>query len=532
MRRVAVLSVLLSTALFVAACGGGSSTGGGSAASGPAKQGGTLTVGLAEDPDVLDPTQARTFVGRIVFANMCEKLYDVDAKLNIIPQLAASMPKLSNGGKTVTIALRKGIKFNDGTPFNAKAVKISLDRHRTFPGSFRATEISPVKAVKVVDPSTVQLTLSKPFGPLPAQLADRAGMIMSPTQLKKLGAKFGNDPVCVGPFSFVSRKEGDRIELKKSNFYYDKSKVKLDHLVFRIMTEGSVRASNLRSHDIDVADRLDPTDVKAIQSDPSLQLKSVTSLGYQGITINIANKSGVTKPYQQLNTPLARSKELRQAFSMALDRDQIVKVVYQGQYVAGCSPLSPVSPYKAANPPCPKRDLAKAKQLVAQSGMKAPVPVKLMVPPDSLTLRLGQVIQAMEKDAGFNVQLQPTEFTTALDKSDAGQYDTFQIGWSGRVDPDGNMYDFLTDHGAQDIGGYANPKVDSLLKRARGLTDKAPRVDAYRQALTQVMSDAPLIYLFHEKYQTGADKNVVGMQIYGDGLLRFKTAGFAASSGT
>ncbi len=531
MRRVLVLSVLLSTTAFLVACGGGGGTGGGGAATGPAKQGGTLTVGLQEDPDQLDPTLARTFVGRIVFANMCEKLYDVDAKLNLVPQLAASLPKLSNGGKTVTIAIRKGIKFNDGTPLNAKAVKISIDRHLHLPGSFRATEIAPVKSVKVVDPSTVQLTLSQPFGPLTAQLADRAGMIMSPTQLKKLGKNFASDPVCVGPFQFVSRKEGDRIELKKSSQYYDKSKVKLDRLVFRIITEGSVRAANLRSHDIDVADRLDPTDLKSIQADPSLQVKTVTTLGYQGITINIANKSGVTKPYQQLNTPLAQHKELRQAFDLALDRDQIAKVVYQGQVVPGCTPLSPVSPYRAARPPCPKRDVAKAKQLITQSGMKPPIPVKLMLPPDALTLRLGQVIQAMEKDAGFNVQLQPTEFTTALDKSDAGTYDTFQIGWSGRVDPDGNIYDFVTDHGAQDIGGYANPKVDSLLNRARTLNDKGPRIAAYRQALTQVMSDDPLIYLFHDKYIFGADKNVVGMQIYGDGLLRFKTAGFA-SSGT
>jgi peptide/nickel transport system substrate-binding protein len=135
----------------------------------------------------------------------------------------------------------------------------------------------------------------------------------------------------------------------------------------------------------------------------------------------------------------------------------------------------------------------------------------------------------MEKDAGFQVRLQPMEFTTALDKTDAGQYDTFQIGWSGRVDPDGNIDQFVSDHGALNISGYANPKVDDMLDQARATTEQSQRLDLYRQVIAQVTSDRPLIYLFHQKLFTGADKKVVGMQFYGDGLLRFKEAGFAAS---
>jgi peptide/nickel transport system substrate-binding protein len=524
MSRLVWAGAAITAAALVAACGGG-----GGATKGPAKAGGTMTVALAEDPDQLDPTIARTFVGRIVFANMCEKLYDVDSKLNLVPQLAADMPQLSNGGKTVTIRLRQGVKFNDGTRFDADAVKTSLDRHLNLKGSTRASELGPVKSVKVVDPSTVRLTLKQPFSPLTAQLADRAGMIMSPKQLEKLGDKFASNPVCVGPFSFVSRKEGDRIVLRKSKEYYDARKVKLDRLVFRVITEGSVRASNLRSHDVQVAERLDPTDVKTIQADPNLQLLTRTSLGYQGITINIGNKNGLTEPYGKINTPLAKSKALREAFDMALDRDQIAKVVYQGGVVPGCSPLSPVSPFKAANPTCPRRDVAKAKQLIAQSGMRPPIPVTLTLESDALTLRLGQVIQSMEKDAGFRVRLQPLEFTTALDKTDAGQYDTFQVGWSGRIDPDGNIDQFVADHGALNIAGYSNPKVDSLLNQARATNSTGRRVNLYRQAITTVNGDRPLIYLFYQKLFTGADKKVVGMKFYGDGLLRFKEAGFAAS---
>ena len=537
--RGGVVLLALAIAIVLAAAGCGSSEGGGGTSAdqntggtvgkgSPAKKGGELTVGLAEDPDQLDPTLARTFVGRIVFANMCEKLYDLDQNLKIVPQLAAALPKLSGGGRTVTIKLRDGVKFNDGTTFDAAAVKTSLDRHRTLKESSRASELAPVTSVKVVDPSTVQLTLSKPFAPLTAQLADRSGMVMSPKQLKKLGDKFANNPVCVGPFKFSERTESDHIALVRAPDYYDAAKVKLDKLTFKVITESSARASNLRSGDVDVIDRLEPTDLPTIKKDPKLQTLAVTSLGYQGLTLNLGNKNGLGKPPKKLNTPLASNAKLREAFDLALDRKGIAKIVYNNGVVPGCSPISPVNPLRVGGEQCPARDLAKAKKLVAESGVKTPVPVTMMLNTDAVTLRLGQVIQAMTKEAGFAVKLQPTEFTSALDKGDAGDYDTFQLGWSGRVDPDGDIYEFAASTGSLNISGYQNPKLDALLAKARQSTDETERKDLYKQAVAVINQDRPLIYLFHEKYLAGAGKNVVGMKVFGDGLLRFKEAGLAA----
>src|SRR5438552_14534960 len=147
----------------------------------------TLVVALNQDPDLLDPTLARTYVGRIVFSHICEKLYEIDEGLRISPQLAAALPVIADGGRTVTIKLRSGVKFNDGTPMDAEAVKFSLDRHRTLKGSNRASELAPVDAVEVVDATTVRLKLKAPFSPLLAQLTDRAGMPVSPTAVRKLG---------------------------------------------------------------------------------------------------------------------------------------------------------------------------------------------------------------------------------------------------------------------------------------------------------------------------------------------------------
>ncbi len=170
------------------------------------KNGGTLTIGLAEDPDALDPTLARTFVGRMIFMHMCEKLYDIDSHLNIVPQLAASMPKFSTNKRTVTIKLRTGLKFNDGTTLDAAAVKTSLDRHKTLARSARASELSPVTSVDTQGNSTVILHLSNRYAPITAQLADRSGMVMSPKALNDLGANFASNPVCVGPFMFKDRR--------------------------------------------------------------------------------------------------------------------------------------------------------------------------------------------------------------------------------------------------------------------------------------------------------------------------------------
>src|SRR5690348_15584078 len=211
------------------------------------KAGGTLQVALSAEPDALDPTTARTLVGRTVFTSICEKLYDIDNKLNIVPQLAAAMPEVSADGLSVTIKLRSGVKFADGTPLDAAAVKTSLDRHRTLKTSARKSDLASVSDVAVTDPSTVTLKLAKPFAPLIAQLADRAGMIMSPTALKAEGdANFGAKPVCVGPFKFSSRVAQDRIEVVKDPNYYDASKVYLDKIVYKIIADPTTRFNNLK----------------------------------------------------------------------------------------------------------------------------------------------------------------------------------------------------------------------------------------------------------------------------------------------
>src|SRR4051794_3334240 len=389
------------------------------------REGGTLTIGLNEEPDALDPTVARTFVGRMVFLHMCEKLYDLNSKLNIVPQLATAPPKISKDKLTYTIKIRSGIKFNDGTPLNGEAVKKTLDRYLTFPGSTRKSEISPISSVTAAG-NTVTLHLSAPFSPLVAQLADRAGMILSPKALDA-GGNFAQNPVCVGPFQYKDRVAGDHITLVKSTDYYAAKKVHLQSIVFRIMTDPGSRTQSLQAGDIQVDDRVQSTDVPTLQKNSAVKVLKVPTIGYQGITLNLGNKNGLLKlPYQNTGTALARSQYLRTAFDLALDRAQINQVVFGGLNLPDCYPISPVSPwYKTTRGlQCSKKaNLALAQKLVKASGVSTPITVHLMLGNDSVNARLGQVIQSMEEKAGFNVVLDPTEFTTLLNKADAGTYD-------------------------------------------------------------------------------------------------------------
>jgi peptide/nickel transport system substrate-binding protein len=531
LRRGAVL-VASGSLLVTAACGPiDSSNGDGPGMDLPIRPGGELRVALAEEPDLLDPTLARTLVGRVVFNAICEKLYDVDEGLNLVPQLAAEMPEISGDSLSMTIPIRQNITFADGTAMDAEAVKISLDRHRELEGSARSSELTSVDSVEVVEDFTVRLELNAPFAPLTAVLADRSGMVMSPTALEDKGEDFGTDPVCVGPFRFSDRVAQDRIEVVKDPNYYDADNVHLDQVTYRIIADATTRFNNLRSGDVDVLDRVAPTDVTALEADPQLNLIASESLGYQGITINVGNVDGVTQPPgplpDEFASPLSQDALVRQALELSLDREAINQAVFLGQFAPACGPISPASPLSSdAAQACPPHDPQAALDLLEQAGVDTPVQFEMMIGTDAQARRLGEAIQAQAADGGFDVQLNPTEFSAALDQGDAGQYQSFQIGWSGRVDPDGNIASFLTTQAPLNMAGYSNPRADELIGAARASSDLDERRQLYGELLTLVREEVPIIYLYRQVNLTGVADTVTGVEVFGDGLLRFAHAGF------
>jgi peptide/nickel transport system substrate-binding protein len=495
------------------------------------KAGGTLRVALDAEPDKLDPSLARTLVGRNVFVSMCEKLYDVNEKLEVVPQLAAAMPEVSQDGKTVTIKLRSGLKFADGTVMDAAAVKTSLDRHRTLEGSARKSELASVTEVTVKDPATVTVTLKESFAPLAAVLADRAGMIMSPAAIAAKGADFASAPVCIGPFKYASRVAQDRIEVVKDPNYYDADKVKLDKITYLIIADDNTRFNNLRSGDIDVQFDISPINVDELKGLGNLSMISNESLGYQGITINVGNAAGLGKAPGALAAPYASvmstEAKVRKAFALSIDREALNRTVFRGVYTPACGPISPESPLASdASQACPKHDPAEAKKLLGEAGVQTPFRVSLIVANTPDGRRTGEALKAMAAEGGFDLQLEPTEFASSLDLTDAGKFQVFQIGWSGRVDPDGNIASFVQTKGSQNISGYSNAEVDGWINEARATQDIGKRKELYGKVVGRLQEDNPLIYLWRQKNLLGVSKKVAQVKMYGDGLMRFTTAGF------
>jgi peptide/nickel transport system substrate-binding protein len=483
----------------------------------------TLVVALNQDPDILDPTLSRTYVGRIIYAQMCEKLYDIDEGLKIFPQLAAALPAFSDGGKTVTIKLRPGVKFNDGTPMNAEAVRFSLDRHLHMKGSNRRSEIELITAIEVVDPLTVRLRLKAPFAPLVATLADRAGMPVSPAQANKLGEKFGTAPVCVGPWSFVERVPQDRIVLEKSAHYFDPGQARFDKLIFRIIPDDNVRLANLRSGDIDFMHLVGPTDSGSLKKEGRFEVASVTGIGYNGITINLRNKTGKTQPPGNLGTPLANDPRVREALDLSIDRTALNQVAWDGQYTPGCTPIAPISPFYDKSHKCPTRDVAKAKKLLADAGLAGGYSLEMTIVNDPQQRRVGEVVQGMAKEAGFNISLRPAEFASALSEGDEGKHAAFLIGWSGRVDPDANIHQFHTCTGSLNTTLACDEMIDALLNKAREVTDQAQRTALYKEVVDKLTGNQRnIVYLYHMNYIAAFPKSLKSYKAVPDGLIRLK----------
>ena len=467
----------------------------------------TLVVGLDADPPRLDPALSTAFVDRQVMNQIFDKLVDIDEKLKVVPMVAKSW-KVTNGGLTYTFKLNTGIKFADGTPLDAAAVKYSIERNMTLEGSARKGELGSVKDVTAPDAATVVISLKAPYGPLLAVLSDRSGMIVSPTAARKAGADFANSPVGSGPFSFVSRKRQDNITLK-ANASYWRGKPKLDGLVYRPFPDGDVRVANLLSGAVQVITPVDPKDIATIQKNSKLDVTTFQGLGFQGVWMNVTR-------------PPFNNKLVRQAFSATIDRDAINKVVFLGTVKPAAGPFPPGTPAYSANIKVQVADIAAAKKKLVQAG-KPGVPFTLLTSPGAVNAQLAQLFQAMASQAGFAVKIETVEFGTLLDRADKKNFDAVMLGWSGRADPDGNIYDFFHTGGVNNQAGYSNPAIDSLLEKARAQNAMSARTATYNVALGKILDDSPYAFTYFSSNTVGAVKNLSGLKLVPDGILRFYT---------
>jgi peptide/nickel transport system substrate-binding protein len=471
----------------------------------------TLFVGLDDEPPQLDPHRSSAAVDRQTFQSLYNKLVDIDGDLNIIPELAKSW-EILDGGKTYVFELEEGVVFHDGEPFNAEAVKFNFERMLDPDmASPRFSEVKLIEEVNVLGEYTVEIKLKDVFSPFLSVLTDRAGMMVSPKAVKELGDDFANQPVGTGPFKFVERIQQSHIKLERFDEYW-REKPAIETVMIKPFPDANVRVTNLVSGELDIVNKIAFKDLKALQENPDITVLEKGTLGYQGIHLNTRKA-----PFD--------NKKVRQAINYAIDRKAIAKVVFYDGVIPAVSGISPASWAYTDSLKVPERDAEKARALLQESGV-SDLSFTLMITPKPEEEQMAQMIQAMLGDVGFTVEIEMIEFGTMLEKLRASDFDAIRLGWSGRTDPDGNLYRFYYTGSTNNYTGYSNPEVDALLDQARTEIDVDTRIEQYEQINEILWNDVPFVNLYHEKDFKAMKKYVKGFKHIADTMIRTESIYF------
>lgn len=522
-------------AAILAACAPSTPTGGGATAApsaaasaaptataAKAVYGGTITFALENDVSDLDPMLSGLFVDRNIMYGIYDSLVRFDIKGNIIPWLAEKWT-YSEDGKSITFSLRKDVTFHDGTKLDGDLVKWNIDRYRTEKTSRRTADLAAVDSVTVVDASTVKFTLKAPFSPLLANLVDRAGMIVSRKVVESAGADFTLKPFKAGsgPFVLTEAVKNDHYTLEKNASWWGKDKDGnklpfLDKVIVRPIVDPDVRLTNIRTGNAQVINGLSGKDVPSVKADSSLVYQEVPAFSWDSMVPNEAPGF------------LFSEHRYVKAVAMALDRDELLqKGPAQGVGLVGYGPISPAHfAYDANFKPFPKADVEGAKKLVAEVG-KGALKFELLVQSGSAaTLQTAQLIQAQLAKADITADIKTQLFNDIVKlQQDHKHLGMTLVGWSGRLDPDGNTYDFVVTGSPNNDPSYSNQKVDDLMKQQRIESDPAKRTALLRQAQQiYVVDDPSRVWTGFGVSPLVTVKNLVGMIAYPDRIPRFETA--------
>lgn len=494
-----LLALTLSAGMLFAGCG----SSGDSGAKSTDKT--TINISLHQDPPKLDPRISTAFVERHVFQSVFDKLVDLDTKGNIVPQLAEKW-EISPDGLKYVLHLRKDVKFHDGTEFNAEAVKANLEAYKS-KGSNRANELKTVEKITVTDTYTLELALNKAYSPLLSILADRAGMMRSPAAVEKLGDKFMGSPVGTGPYMFKERIKGNKIVLVKNPNYWQAGVPKTDNLVYKIIDDANVALVNLKSGQLDMTNRFPLNEANSFKDNKQIAVINEPGPGFKGYVLN--NRKAQFK-----------DKRVRQAMDKAVDREALIKVSQFGVGTPGRTALSPTNfAYEASLDKPGKPDVEGAKKLLAEAGMEKGFKFTLLIDTDPATQQIAQQVQNMLKAVNIEMVIEKQDFGTVLDRAKKGDFEAASIGWSGRVDPDGNIYDWLYTGANMNYMGYSNPQMDKMLDEARSEVNTEKRKAIYKDIMALALEDAPYLYLFHENNVFGLSREVKGFVPSPDGMI-------------
>jgi peptide/nickel transport system substrate-binding protein len=482
------------------------------AAADPPRKGGTLRVGFYIEAQTMDPHLSGSKIDRQVYHNIYEPLVTLDTRLGVKPGLAESWTQPDP--KTLVFKLRRGVKFHDGTDFNAEAAKFNIERMKTEPKSVRKGEVANIDTVDVVDSHTIKVNLKKPDAALLATLTDRAGMMVSPKVVQERGAELGRNAkgAGTGPFEFVEWVRDSHLIIKRNDAYWNKQGGPyLDRVRYRPIPDDVVKLQSLQSGEIDVMDYVQPRDVAAVKADKNVVVVDVPSLADFAYQLN-------------LTRPPFNNKALRQAVASALDLEQIVKGVWLNVGVAANGPIPPTSwAYDRSIAPI-KRDLAKAKAKLAEGGQPNGFTFTMTTNNIPINVQEAEVMQAQLAEAGIVAKVKLVDSATLIADGNNKNFEMISFQWSGRPDPDGNTYQFYrtTPGTSLNWSGISNPQIDALLDRSREVNSQAERKKLFSQ-LTRILQDElPMVFIVHPVEPKAFSPRVQNYDPIPDGMMRFK----------
>lgn len=470
--------------------------------------GGQLVFARGGDSTSLDPAITTEGEAFRVTDNLYETLVNFGPQdTEIEPGLATDWTP-SEDGLTHTLNLREGVKFHDGTDFNAEAVVFNFERWKAGDAEQFAYYTSQfgdkIDSVTAVDEYTVEFKLNAPIAPFYKNLAMSPFGIASPAALEEFGDDFFKNPVGTGPFKFKEWKENDRITIVKNEDYWQEGLPKLDEVIFTVIPENSARLNALATGEADLIDGVNFSDKATIDSNPDLQVIERPSLnvGYLGLT--------------STRGPL-KDKLVRQALNYAVNKQQIIDAFYAGAADPAINPMPPViagyNPDVADYPYDPE----KAKELLAEAGYPDGFEMELWAMPVARPYmpegqKVAEALQKMFEAVGVKAKIVTYEWGTYLDKAAKGEADTFLLGWTGdNGDADNFLYVLLDQDsiGSNNYSYYQNAEVHELLLKAQASSDQAEREELYKQAQVIIKDDAPWIPLVHSTPLLAASKNVI-----------------------
>ncbi|MBF8187689.1 hypothetical protein ITP53_18490 [Nonomuraea sp. K274] len=503
--------------LLIAACGGGTGTATGGnlgtspgGATGTPTSGGNLVFATSMDITTLDPAFSQNVSERFAYYAMYNTLVGYDKDFNIVPELAEKW-ETSKDGKVLTLHLRKGVKFHDGTPFGADAVKWNLDRilDKKTNSPLRGTLTPPLNAVKVVDDATVELQLDTAWRPLLAALGERPGFMVSPTAVEKYGQDYGVHPVGTGPFQFVSFTQDSELKLQRFKDYWAPDKVHLDSITFRHTPEQQVQLTMLRTGEAHITDAITPQLAVTIQSDPSVTIKQAPSGSWYALQMD-CDKPPFDKP------------ELRQAIAYATNREGVKGAIFQGKARVATGPTGIGWAYSTSDTtPLYSYDLNKAKQLVQQAGAQG-MTVNYVNSSDSDYQTIVQLLQGDYSKIGLNVKVGTVPGSDYYNEVVEDKLNWSLTKWTQRADPDGLLRILFHSKGSQNTTGYSNPEVDRLLDQAAGISDTAEAAKIYQQIQKLVEKDAPYVWVVWPDDIVPFGNKVGGVTLYPDAIYRLR----------